>query len=98
MEASARNLTPDKLRAAEQKALFAACDQALRDTVACLQPRHVVGIGAFAAERARLALAGTGVAVGAVLHPSPASPLANRGWAVQARQQLVDLGINLSRR
>jgi single-strand selective monofunctional uracil DNA glycosylase len=98
MEASARNLTPDKLPAGEQKALFAACDQALRDTVDALQPRFVVGVGAFAAERARLALAGTGVTVGAVLHPSPASPLANRGWAAQARQQLVGLGIELSRR
>jgi single-strand selective monofunctional uracil DNA glycosylase len=93
MEASARNLTPDKLRAAEQDALFAACDDALRATVAVLKPRHVVGVGAFAAERARRALAESSVAVGAILHPSPASPVANRGWAAQARQQLVALGI-----
>lgn len=98
MESSARNLTPDKLPAPEQKQLFAVCDQALRDTVAWLQPRHVVGIGAFAAQRAHVALAGTGVTIGTVLHPSPASPLANRGWAAQARQQLADLGIELSRR
>ena len=96
METSARNLTPDKLPAREQKALFAACDEALRKTVAVLQPRHVVGVGAFAAERARLALADAGVSVGTILHPSPASPLANRGWAPQARRQLVELGIRLS--
>jgi len=93
MEASARNLTPDKLPTCEQKALFAACDEALRKTVAVLRPRHVVGVGAFAAERARLALAGTDVSVGTILHPSPASPLANRGWAAQARLQLAKLGI-----
>jgi single-strand selective monofunctional uracil DNA glycosylase len=95
MEASGRNLTPDKLPARQQKALFAVCDEGLRKTVAYLQPRYLVGVGAFAAERARAALAGSEVVVGSILHPSPASPLANRGWARQARQQLAALGIAL---
>jgi single-strand selective monofunctional uracil DNA glycosylase len=95
MEASARNLTPDKLPQREQTVLFAACDDALRDTVAILRPRFVVGVGAFAALRARLALADTGITIGSVLHPSPASPMANRGWAEQARRQLTDQGIAL---
>ncbi len=95
MSSSARNLTPDKLSAKERGALFAPCDQALRDTVAILGPRFVVGIGAFATLRARLALADTGVAVGTILHPSPASPIANRGWAAQARRQLAALGIEM---
>lgn len=98
MEASARNLTPDKLPAREQKALFAACDESLREIVALLQPRYVIGVGAFAAERARLALTGVDVRVGTILHPSPASPAANRGWAAQARKQLVDLGLAFSGR
>ena len=93
MESSARNLTPDKLPACEQRALFTACDAALRDSVAILRPRIVVGVGTFATLRARLALDGTGISVGTILHPSPASPLANRGWAAQARRQLADLGI-----
>jgi len=95
MEASARNLTPDKLPRREQGALFAACDEALRGTVVLLRPQFVVGVGAFAAERARLALAGVPVTVGTILHPSPASPMANRGWAAQARRQLADLGIKI---
>ena len=93
MEASARNLTPDKLPRYEQQALFAACDEALRDMVSILRPRFVVGGGAFAADRARHALDGTSITLGTVLHPSPASPMANRGWAVQAQRQLADLGI-----
>lgn len=93
LESGGRNLTPDKLPAAERAALAAPCDRALRATVAVLQPRIVVGVGAFAAERARLALADTGVAVGTVLHPSPASPRANRGWAEQAERDLRALGI-----
>ena len=101
MEASARNLTPDKLPAAEQAALFAACDEALRDTVAILRPRFVIGVGVFAAERARRALADIGLSIrkdltiGTILHPSPASPAANRGWAAQAGRQLADLGIEI---
>jgi single-strand selective monofunctional uracil DNA glycosylase len=95
MEASGRNLTPDRLPLREQKALFAVCDEALRKTVAYLEPRYVVGVGAFAAERARSALADGKITVGAILHPSPASPAANRGWAAEARRQLTALGIAL---
>jgi single-strand selective monofunctional uracil DNA glycosylase len=92
-EAGGRNWTPDKLPLAEQEPLFAACDQALRSMVEVLQPRHVIGVGSFASKRARLALAGLDVVVGSILHPSPASPLANRGWADIASRQLTDLGI-----
>jgi len=95
MEASGRNLTPDKLPPAERDPLFAVCDQALRETIALLGPRFVVGVGGFAAARVRAVLAGTSIVTGAILHPSPASPLANRDWAGQIRRQLADLGIKL---
>ena len=54
-----------------------------------------MGVGAFAAKRARSVLAGPGPRFGQILHPSPASPAANRGWAEQAERQLVDLGVEL---
>lgn len=95
MEETGRNRTPDKLPAAEREPLFALCDEALRGAVALLRPRAVVGVGAFAAARAAEALAGTGVRVGTVLHPSPASPAANRGWAEAAEKQLRALGVEL---
>ena len=95
MDASAHNLTPDKLPAREQTALFAACDEALRQTVAILRPRHVVGVGAFATLRARFALSDVDVAIGSMLHPSPASPLANRGWTARIRRQLAELDIKI---
>jgi len=95
LESSGRNRTPDKLPASEQEPLFTACDQALRAIVSALEPGHVIGVGAFAEKRARLALAGTGVAIGTILHPSPASPLANRGWAGTAEKQLRACGIAL---
>jgi single-strand selective monofunctional uracil DNA glycosylase len=95
MEESARNLTPDKLPAAEQQALSSVCDEALREIVRTLRPRLVIGVGGFAERRARAALAGEKVTIGTILHPSPASPLANRGWAPAIERQLVALSVSL---
>ncbi|NMG75797.1 uracil-DNA glycosylase family protein [Aromatoleum diolicum] len=88
-----RNLTPDKLPAAESQPLLAACDEHLRRMVEALAPEWVIGIGAWAENRAAEALAGRGVRIGRVLHPSPASPAANRGWSEAASRQLAELGI-----
>ncbi len=88
-----RNLTPDKLPAAEQGPLLAACDAHLREVAAILQPEWVIGVGAWAEQRARLALEGLPVRFGRVLHPSPASPAANRGWSEAATRQLHEQGV-----
>ncbi|MFB0936532.1 MAG: single-stranded DNA-binding protein [Propionivibrio sp.] len=88
-----RNLTPDKLPTAETEPLYAACDEHLRRLVDALQPQWVIGIGGFAEARAADALAGMDVRIGKVLHPSPASPAANRGWAEAATRQLAAQGI-----
>jgi single-strand selective monofunctional uracil DNA glycosylase len=88
-----RNLTPDKLPVIEAAPLYAACDAHLRQLVAILKPQWVIGIGGFAEARAVLALSGMSVSLGKVLHPSPASPAANRGWAEAATRQMTALGI-----
>jgi single-strand selective monofunctional uracil DNA glycosylase len=93
MEASGRNLTPDKLPAAEKAPLEAACDEALRAMAEYYRPKVVVGVGAFAEARCRKALDGMDLRIGTVLHPSPASPMANKGWAAQAEKQLEALGV-----
>lgn len=93
MEASGRNRTPDKLPAAEREPLFAACDAALLRVVKLLEPRMVIGIGKFAEDCARRVLGPQqvrlGLEFGRVLHPSPASPIANRGWAAAAEKDLA---------
>ena len=53
IDEAGRNVTPDRLAAADRRRLFAACDAALVETVAALRPRLVVGIGRFAEGRAR---------------------------------------------
>lgn len=93
LEEGGRNRTPDKLPSAEREALFAACDRGLQRIVEHLRPRMVIGVGRFAETRAREAL--EGVEIGSILHPSPASPLANRGWAPQAERQLAEMGFEV---
>lgn len=117
LEASGRNLTPDKLPAAELAPLQAACDAHLRAALASLAPEWAIGVGAYAARRIGAALAGAdtvpadgdaapgapcppgrGPRVGQILHPSPASPLANRGWDEAVERQLAQAGVFRSRR
>ncbi|MBX3463319.1 MAG: single-stranded DNA-binding protein [Planctomycetes bacterium] len=90
---SGANLTPDKLSRAETAPLFTACDRMLRQVVAALQPAWVVGVGAFAEQQARRALAGGPARIARIPHPSPASPAANRGWEALVDAAFGGLGI-----
>lgn len=95
VEEGGANRVPEKLPAAEREPLFAACDETLVDVIRALGPSHVIGVGDFAKKRAELVCkrAGIDVPIASVLHPSPASPRANRGWADEARRSLLDLGL-----
>jgi single-strand selective monofunctional uracil DNA glycosylase len=93
MEASGVNRTPDKLPAGEREPLYAVCDQHLRRLVEVLEPEWVIGIGGFAEDRAKAALVGMEVKIARVLHPSPASPAANRGWDEAVARELTALGL-----
>jgi len=87
------NLTPDKFKGEAVDALFAACDTHLRRVVADLRAEWVVGVGAFAAERARQALLGHGVAIARIPHPSPANPQANKDWPGAATKAMIKQGV-----
>jgi single-strand selective monofunctional uracil DNA glycosylase len=95
MDSSGRNHTPDKLPSDERRALFGVCDRALRRVVALLEPEFVVGVGNFAAERARETLAGHGLQVLCLTHPSPANPRAHRGWGNEATRCIEQCGVKL---
>jgi len=97
MEAGGRNRTPDKLPRSESSALSGACNKALQRTVERMRPEYVVGVGRFAADRAAAVLADLPVKLGVVPHPSPASPLANRGWAAQMTSALAGQGIAIDK-
>lgn len=92
LEDSGRNRTPDMLPRHERDALNEICDRALRGVVDILAPSRVIGIGGFAHGRVRKALYGTSVLTGQILHPSPANPAANKGWAAKIEEELANLG------
>jgi single-strand selective monofunctional uracil DNA glycosylase len=94
MEESGRNRPPDKLPAGERAELFDLCNAALARVAEVLRPELVVGVGAFAEQRAREALGGD-ARVGRILHPSPASPAANTDWAGSVDARLRELGFGL---
>lgn len=97
-EASGKNRTPDKLRVNERRPLFDACDQALLATIKYLKPRYVIGVGEFARKRSEAALSELtepSPVIDRIAHPSPANPLANRGWASLINGQLASIGIEI---
>lgn len=96
LEASGRNFTPDKLPAREARSLEAVCDAHLAACLQVLRPQWVVGIGAFAKKRLQRVIEGDaeladiGIRIAQVIHPSPASPMANRGWAAAVDAALLE--------
>jgi single-strand selective monofunctional uracil DNA glycosylase len=93
LDEGGRNLTPDKFPGSATDRLFAACDDHLRVLVTALAPEWIIGVGDFARKRAELALGPAAPRLGKILHPSPASPAANRDWAGAATRQLIELGV-----
>lgn len=92
LEETGRNRTPDKLPADELRPVYEACDRHLLEVIKIFQPEWLIGVGAFAETRCMVASETlTGIRVGRILHPSPASPVANRGWAEAATRQLEEL-------
>ncbi|GMW01126.1 MAG: hypothetical protein AMXMBFR84_22630 [Candidatus Hydrogenedentota bacterium] len=95
IETSGKNFTPDRLPVEERRALTAMCDEALRQMIAVLNPKYVIGVGQFARKRATEALIQSDVCIGVMPHPSPASPASNRGWDRLADEALAQCGFRL---
>ena len=91
---SGSNITPDKLPRREVERLFAACDEHLARVVEILRPEWLVGVGGFALRCAQsLVERMPQLRAAQILHPSPASPAANRDWAGAATKQLQESGV-----
>jgi single-strand selective monofunctional uracil DNA glycosylase len=97
LESSGRNRTPDKLPAAEMGPVQAACDAHLAGALEILDPQWAIGIGGFAERRLHdvrsRVKSGETMRISTILHPSPASPAANRGWAEAVEAKLKALGL-----
>lgn len=102
LESSCRNRTPEQLPAAESRPLHAACDRHLAASVSALRPAWMIGVGAFAEKRIKRLVQESSLLdselarrlnIGQVLHPSPASPAANRGWIEAVDQRMREYGL-----
>lgn len=90
---SGANLTPDKLPQAQRAPLEALCDAHLQSLIQTLQPELLFGVGAWSTRNLKR-LAPADCKVATLLHPSPASPIANRYWPQRPLEQLRAAGWN----
>lgn len=93
-DADGKNLTPDKLIKSDREETYRLCDEHAAMLFDFFRPEFVIGIGAFAVSRLNTVQSRAAAPrICSVLHPSPASPKANRGWAEQAVGQLEAAGV-----
>lgn len=92
MKDTGANLTPDKLPRDSMEPVEKACLKHLARIVEILKPDQLIGVGAFA-EKQLAVVRRDEQQLGKILHPSPASPAANRDFAGTATRQLKELGI-----
>ncbi len=96
MEPSGKNLTPDKLPKEDRDKIEEVCDVYIMKVLEILSPEILVGVGKYAQKKFETLIKRMDFGdsdrprVTWVLHPSPASPMANRGWAEAAVKQLVE--------
>jgi single-strand selective monofunctional uracil DNA glycosylase len=93
MEAGGRNRTPDKLPIAEREPLDALCDAHLKSLLAATHPEWAIGVGVYAEKCLQRVAGGSDTKITRILHPSPASPAANRGWAAAVTAKLQADGV-----
>ena len=97
MGETGKNITPDKLPKREMLAVEQACQAHLAKVIEALNPEWLIGVGAYAEKKLKETvqhhLPDSSFQIGKILHPSPASPIANRGWEPQAEKQLLEMGV-----
>ena len=94
MEESGANITPTQLPKSQVEALDAACQRHLVRLIEILQPRVLIGVGGYALKQLELAAAalpGKEFTLGTILHPSPASPIANKYWPARPKEQIAQI-------
>lgn len=94
MSETGANITPTQLPKEQAAQIDAACRRHLVRLIEVLQPRCLVGVGAYALKQLELAAAelpGREMVLGTILHPSPASPVSNKFWPERPREQIREI-------
>ncbi|HEX7666282.1 MAG TPA: hypothetical protein VF407_17270, partial [Polyangiaceae bacterium] len=63
-----------------------------REAIATMKPEYAIGVGQYATDKLEAVLPAK-IKLGTILHPSPASPAANRDWPGAAKKSLTALGL-----
>ena len=93
MGKSGKNVTPPDMKIDVRNKLLQLCDETLKDVNELYSVKHIVGLGRFAETRAKKVVNDNlikNVDVSFLIHPSPASPAANKGWNDLAYKTLTD--------
>ena len=97
MDSEARNLTPDKFPRTVRDPLEKACDRHLISVLEALKPDDFIGVGGFAENCGKRCIEQLETSrrpkISRILHPSPASPAANRDWSGQVTRSLIEARI-----
>jgi single-strand selective monofunctional uracil DNA glycosylase len=91
LEKGGANYAAERFNKTTSERLHRVCDVHLKTVLETLDPEWVIGVGAFAAGRARAVAPER--KIGQILHPSPACPAANRDWAGTVTRQLREMGV-----
>lgn len=94
MSESGANIPPTQLPKEQSAKIDAACRQHLVRLIAALQPRCLIGVGAYALKQLEIAAAAfpdNSFTLGSIVHPSPASPVANKCWPQKPKEQIQAL-------
>ena len=86
-----RNIPVDKVP--YKKEIEKICKKFLVQAIEVLRPRSVIGVGGWVTNQVTTIIDTNEIRIGQILHPSPASPLANKNFTGLAKKQLAEMGI-----
>lgn len=91
------NITPDKLLKADREQVAMICDEGLLRMIDAFEPQTLIGVGKYAEGCCTRIAEERDIEVTHILHPSPASPLANREngayWRKKTTEVFQDVGL-----
>lgn len=94
MSETGANITPTQLPKEQVARIDAACQRHLVRLIELLEPHYLIGVGGYALKQLKIAataLPSRTFTLGTILHPSPASPAANKLWPEKPRKQILDI-------
>lgn len=91
LSSTGANVTPDKIVIESRKKIEKLCDDFLLKTVPLFAPKKLIGIGGYASKVFERLF--PNIEIATLLHPSPASPAANKGWSTIAAKQLKEAAL-----